>query len=214
LEVANHRVHATTRERPDHRSPKEEAALMALHELNMAAGLTANDARIVTNLQQARIEQLCQVPKLDRVAIEWPGIDIRPRRMRPRMQTSWSTYWPQRIRLESNASAHKQDRIKQYFNRAVIGPRLLVIDEIGYLPFGREEANPFFNVVAKRYERASIIATSNLPLGQWSSTFTDDQTLTAALLDRLLHRAHIVQIARESGRLKNKRIAGQVKTKA
>jgi len=111
------------------------------------------------------------------------------------------------------AIAHKQDRLKQYFARAIVGPRLLVIDEIGYLPFGREEANLFFNVVAKRYERGSIVVTSNLPFGQWSSAFADDQTLTAALLDRLLHHGHIVQIAGESYRLKDKRKAGQVKIK-
>ncbi len=109
------------------------------------------------------------------------------------------------------STAHKQDRLKQYLNRAVIGPRLLIIDEIGYLPFGRDEANLFFNVVAKRYERGSIIMTSNLSFAQWASTFADDQTLTAAMLDRLLHHAHIVQIAGESYRLKDKRKAGQVK---
>ena len=101
--------------------------------------------------------------------------------------------------------------MKQYLNRAVVGPRLLIIDEIGFLPFGREEANLFFNVVAKRYERGSIILTSNLPFGQWSSAFADDQTLTAAMLDRLLHHAHIVQIAGESYRLKDKHKTGQVK---
>lgn len=111
------------------------------------------------------------------------------------------------------ATAHKQERLKEYFNRAVIGPRLLIIDEIGYLPFGREEATLFFNVVAKRYEKGSIVLTSNLPFGQWASAFADDQTLTAALLDRLLHHAHIVQISGESYRLKDKRKAGQVKTK-
>ncbi|MCD0244281.1 IS21-like element ISXci1 family helper ATPase IstB, partial [Xanthomonas melonis] len=70
------------------------------------------------------------------------------------------------------------------FNRAVLGPKLLVIDEIGYLPFGRDEANLFFNVVAKRYERGSMVLTSNLPFTQWHSAFADDQTLTAAMLDR------------------------------
>ncbi len=109
------------------------------------------------------------------------------------------------------ATARKQERLQGYFNRAVIGPRLLVVDEIGYLPFGREEANLFFNVVAKRYERGSMILTSNLPFAQWASAFADDQTLTAALLDRLLHHAHIVQISGESYRLKEKRKAGQVK---
>lgn len=82
------------------------------------------------------------------------------------------------------AMAHKQGRLKQYFARAIVGPRLLVIDEIGYLPFG-----------------------------QRASTFADDQTLTVALLDRLLHHGHIVQIAGESFRLKDKRNAGQVKIK-
>jgi DNA replication protein DnaC len=111
-------------------------------------------------------------------------------------------------------TAHKQDRLEHYINRAIIGPRLLIVDEIGYLPFGRDEATLFFNVVAKRYERGSIILTSNLPFTQWSTAFADDQTLTAALLDRLLHHAHIVQIAGESYRLKDKRKAGQMKAKS
>jgi hypothetical protein len=83
------------------------------------------------------------------------------------------------------ATARKQERLREYFNRAVVGPRLLIIDEIGYLPFGREEANLLFNVVAKRYERGSIIVTSNLAFAQWSSAFADDKTLTAALLDQI-----------------------------
>jgi len=107
------------------------------------------------------------------------------------------------------AAAKAQGRLKEYFARAVLGPKLLVIDEIGYLPFGREEANLFFNVVAKRYERGSMVLTSNLPFTQWAGAFADDQTLTAAMLDRLLHHAHIVQITGESYRLKDKRKAGQ-----
>src|SRR5215210_5809162 len=112
------------------------------------------------------------------------------------------------------ATARGQGRLKCVFNRAVIGPRLLVVDEIGYLPFGREEANLFFNVIAKRYERGSMVLTSNLPFTKWASAFADDQTLTAAMLDRLLHHAHIVQIAGESYRLKDKRKAGQTKVRA
>ena len=109
------------------------------------------------------------------------------------------------------ATARQQNRLREFFNRAVVGPKLLVIDEIGYLPFGREEANLFFNVVAKRYERGAIVLTSNLPFTQWATAFADDQTLTAAMLDRLLHHAHIVQIAGESYRLKDKRKAGNIK---
>ena len=112
------------------------------------------------------------------------------------------------------AIAKGQGRLKEYFNRAVLGPKLLVVDEIGYLPFGREEANLFFNVVAKRYERGSMVLTSNLPFTQWASAFADDQTLTAAMLDRLLHHAHIVQISGESYRLKDKRRAGNLNKKA
>jgi DNA replication protein DnaC len=109
--------------------------------------------------------------------------------------------------------AKSQSRLKEYFNRAILGPKLLVIDEIGYLPFGRDEANLFFNVVAKRYEHGSMVLTSNLPFTQWATAFADDQTLTAAMLDRLLHHAHIVQITGESYRLKDKRKAGQAAKK-
>ena len=106
------------------------------------------------------------------------------------------------------ATAKKQDRLEAYLKRSILAPKLLVIDEIGYLPFGREEANLFFNVIAKRYEHGSVIVTSNLPFSQWSSAFADDQTLTAALLDRLLHHAHIVQISGNSYRLRGKKAAG------
>ena len=104
--------------------------------------------------------------------------------------------------------AKKQDKLKSYLQRTVLAPKLLVIDEIGYLPFGREEANLFFNVIAKRYEKGSLILTSNLPFTQWATAFANDQTLTAAMLDRLLHHAHIVQITGESYRLKDKRKIG------
>lgn len=106
------------------------------------------------------------------------------------------------------ATARSQGRLTEYFNRAVIGPKLLVVDEIGFLPFGREEANLFFNVVAKRYEHGSMILTSNLPFTQWAGAFADDQVLVAAMLDRLLHHAHIVQITGESWRLRDKHRAG------
>jgi DNA replication protein DnaC len=108
-------------------------------------------------------------------------------------------------------AAKAQGRLKEYFNRAVVGPKLLIIDELGYLPFGRDEANLFFNVVARRYEHGSMILTSNLPFTQWATALADDQTLTAAMLDRLLHHAHIVQISGDSYRLKDKRKAGTLR---
>ncbi|MGE0621625.1 MAG: IS21-like element helper ATPase IstB [Pseudomonadales bacterium] len=106
------------------------------------------------------------------------------------------------------AAAHRRDRLTSYFNHAVLGPKLLVIDELGYLPFGREEASLLFQVIAKRYERSSIIITSNLSFSDWATALADDTTLTAALLDRLLHHGHIVTLKGESYRLKDKQRAG------
>lgn len=77
------------------------------------------------------------------------------------------------------------------------------------MPFGHEKAPLFFNVDAKRHKRG-IVLTSNLSFSQWASAFTDDQTLTTALLNRLLHHAHIVQISDESYRLTDKRNAGKI----
>jgi len=108
------------------------------------------------------------------------------------------------------STAKRQNKLKQYLSRSVMAPRLLIIDEIGYLPFGREEANLFFNVIAKRYEYGSIILTSNLSFGQWPSAFSDDATLTAAMLDRLLHHSHVLQLSGDSYRLKDKRRSGAI----
>lgn len=105
-------------------------------------------------------------------------------------------------------AAHRQGRMKEALHRTVAAPKLLIIDEIGYLPFGREQSNLFFQVVAKRYEKGSIILTSNLAFGSWDEAFAGDAVLTAAMLDRILHHATVVQIAGESYRLKDKRRAG------
>lgn len=105
-------------------------------------------------------------------------------------------------------NAHRQGSLKDAMHRTVNAYRLLIIDEIGYLPMTREQANLFFQVIALKYERGSLIVTSNLPFGQWDGTFAGDATLTAALLDRLLHHAHVVAIQGESYRLRNKKKAG------
>lgn len=107
------------------------------------------------------------------------------------------------------AAAQRQDRYESVMRHRVLGPRLLIIDEIGYLPFTGEQASHFFHIVAKRYERGgSMILTSNLPFAQWGDTFGDNPTLTAAMLDRILHHAHIVQIKGDSYRLRKQKKAG------
>ena len=105
-------------------------------------------------------------------------------------------------------TAQRQGRLKEVLHRAVNTYRLLLIDEIGYLPMGREQANLFFQVVSKRYERGAMILTSNLTFGSWDQAFAGESVLTAAMLDRLLHHATVVQISGESYRLKDKRRAG------
>lgn len=105
-------------------------------------------------------------------------------------------------------TAHRQNQLAEALKRFVNPYRLLIIDEIGYLPMSREQANLFFQVIAKRYEKGSLILTSNLPFGQWDQTFANDATLTAAMLDRLLHHAHVASIQGESFRLRDKRRAG------
>jgi len=105
-------------------------------------------------------------------------------------------------------TAQRQERLKEVLHRQIAMPRLLIIDEIGYLPFGREQANLFFQAIAKRYEKGSVILTSNLKFGSWDEAFAGDAVLTAAMLDRILHHATVVQISGESFRLKDKRRAG------
>lgn len=106
------------------------------------------------------------------------------------------------------ATAQRQENYKQVMQRSVIAPRLLIIDEIGYLPFNAHEAKLLFNVIAKRYEKGSVILTSNLPFGQWGQVFANDTALTSAMLDRVLHHSHILQIKGDSYRIKEKKQAG------
>lgn len=104
--------------------------------------------------------------------------------------------------------ARQQGRYKETLRRVIRHPRLLIIDEVGYLPMARSQANDFFQVIANRYEQGSVIVTSNLNFGQWGHTFADDDVLTAAMLDRLLHHSHVIQCRGESYRLREKRQAG------
>ena len=86
-------------------------------------------------------------------------------------------------------------------------PKLLIIDEIGYLPLSRLEASLFFRLIVRRYERASLIVTSNKSFLDWGEVF-NDHVLATAILDRLLHHATTLNIKGESYRLKEKRRAG------
>jgi DNA replication protein DnaC len=102
--------------------------------------------------------------------------------------------------------AQAENRLERSLKQLVY-PKLLIIDEIGYLPLSREEASLFFRLVVRRYERASLVVTSNKNFVDWGDIFSD-HVLATAILDRLLHHSTILNIKGESFRLKEKRRAG------
>lgn len=85
--------------------------------------------------------------------------------------------------------------------RQLAGYRLLIIDELGYVPLSQTGAELLFEVFSQRYERSSMIVTSNLPFDEWTSVFGSER-LTGALLDRLTHHVHILEMNGESYRLR------------
>jgi len=97
--------------------------------------------------------------------------------------------------------ARNERSLKRTINR-FFGYGLLIIDELGYVPFTKEGAELLFQVLAQRHERKSVIITSNLGFGDWTQIF-GEPTLTAALLDRVTHKAHIINCSWDSYRLKD-----------
>jgi DNA replication protein DnaC len=91
-------------------------------------------------------------------------------------------------------------------------PRLLIIDELGYLPFERQSAHLFFQLVNRRYERGSLLVTTNQRISDWGSVF-GDEVLATAILDRLLHHSHTLLITGESYRLREKRRSGLIRSR-
>jgi len=103
-------------------------------------------------------------------------------------------------------SAYREGRLERRL-RVYLAPKVLVIDEMGYLPLEDLGATIFFQLVSARYERGSIILTSNKSYGDWGSIF-GDPIIATAILDRLLHHSTTINIRGESYRLKERRRAG------
>lgn len=180
--------------------------------------LNTFDFKFATSVPKQQIQELSALTFIERnenVVLFGPSgvgkthlaIGLGLKAVQARKKTRFTTAAELMLQL---STAKRQNKLKQYLSRSVMAPKLLIIDEIGYLPFGREEANLFFNVIAKRYEHGSVILTSNLSFGQWPGTFADDATLTAAMLDRLLHHSHVLQLSGESYRLKDKWRSGAI----
>ncbi|EQC54235.1 hypothetical protein LLT5_14760, partial [Lactococcus cremoris subsp. cremoris TIFN5] len=99
--------------------------------------------------------------------------------------------------IKSHTKGTLERVLKQYANYDV-----LVIDEVGYLPFSRDGASLLFQLINMRYEKKSTLITTNIPLSQWSE-FLQDKKLTNALLDRLVHHSKVISITGKSYRMKD-----------
>ena len=106
---------------------------------------------------------------------------------------------------KAHAEGHLEERLTHYSK-----PKLLIVDELGYLPLEQNAAHLFFQLVSRRYERGSLLLTSNRSVGEWGEVFGDPVVATA-ILDRLLHHSHIITIRGDSYRLKEKKRSGLYK---
>ena len=124
------------------------------------------------------------------------GLAIRACQAGHRVLFATATEWVTRL-----AEAHHAGRLHDELRRLGRYP-LLVVDEVGYVPFEPEAANLFFQLVSSRYERASLIVTSNKPFGRWGEVFGDE--VVAAMIDRLVHHAEVISLKGDSYRLKDR----------
>ena len=115
-------------------------------------------------------------------------------------------FLPLEMLMNRLVKALNENRLERSLQQLVY-PKVLIIDEVGYLPLSRIEASLFFRLVVRRYERASLIVTSNKSFLDWGEVF-NDPILATAILDRLLHYSTTLNIKGESYRLKEKRRAG------
>jgi DNA replication protein DnaC len=105
--------------------------------------------------------------------------------------------------INTLSAAQAQGALKTNLKR-YLSPALLILDELGYLPIDQRGADLLFQVISQRYERGSIVITSNKAFKQWPSIFNGDSTITSAVLDRLLHHAETILIEGASFRMKDR----------
>jgi DNA replication protein DnaC len=104
--------------------------------------------------------------------------------------------------LNNLVAAHAAHRLKAELKR-YLAPQILVLDELGYLPLDKMGADLLFQIISQRYERGSVVLTTNKPFKRWAEIFNNDAGITSAILDRLLHGAESVVIEGKSFRTKD-----------
>jgi DNA replication protein DnaC len=132
------------------------------------------------------------------------GLAVRACQAGHRVAFATAAQWVDRL-----ATAHHSNRLQSELVKLGRYP-LIVIDEVGYIPFEAEAANLFFQLISNRYERASVIVTSNKPFGRWGEVF-GDETVAAAMIDRLVHHAEVHSLKGESYRMRGREL-GRVPT--
>ena len=118
------------------------------------------------------------------------------------------TLFAQAVEIVNTLSAAQATNTLSKALKTYVAPRLLVVDELGYLPMDKRGADLIFQVISARYERGSTVITTNTVYKQWARIFNNDATLTTAILDRLVHHCETITIEGKSYRMKDKEPAG------
>jgi len=156
----------------------------------------------------AHLATVTFVPKAENVVLLGPpgigkthlaiGLGIKTAQAGYSVLFDTATNWIARLGTAHHAGALEAElkKIRRY--------KLIIIDEVGYIPFDHDAANLFFQLVASRYEQGSIMVTSNLPFGRWGEVF-GDEVVAAAMIDRLVHHAEVLTLAGDSYRTRARR---------
>jgi DNA replication protein DnaC len=124
-----------------------------------------------------------------------------------RIKTRFITMADLAIQMDA---ALEQNRLDQYIKKVINSARLLIIDEFGYFKLNEKQSNLLFQIINKKYETGSIIITTNLSFIRWKEVLNNDEGLTTAILDRLIHHSYIINIKGDSYRLRQKKKAGLI----